>query len=423
MKTLLFFTLTTSFALAQVSFDKVWNDIKNKSHNIKSFEQDLKLKELEKERSKRHWLPKLNLGYSNFQTNDPGSVFFNNLGQGAIENSDFSPNTLNNPDTERFSFTKLQIVLPIYEGNVKNNQNKMQNKLYEAEKHQLQANLNSEYAQALNDYVTIARIQYVQQELNNIEKRLNGVLQKYTFGSKNNPLGRSGLLGLKGVKQRLVVTKNNLNSDQEHRLKILSYKSQTPINEITSIDNIISYLDTKLPAKSTLKSTNLKANELKLEAYQLAPDMETARFLPQVNLFAEQNMYQGDRDDNQTQTIGIALRWSLFDPDNYGRKAEALQKVRVQSQKLKNARLQESTYRESLLMSKKKLEQSLKETYTSSNLLNEQATLTFNLYQRGKVNALQLAEILNRRIDLEINKLQLETMYLQTSLKNYEINN
>jgi outer membrane protein len=423
MRLLILFYLITLTALAQTDFNSLWQDIKDNSHQIKSYEQELKLKELEKERAQRHWLPKLNLGYSNFQTNDPGGVFFNNLGQGAIENSDFSPANLNNPDTEQFSFTKVQIILPLYEGSMKHNKDKMQNKLYEAQKYQLVADLNTEYTQALNDYVSIDRIKSTQIELNKIEKQLKRVIKNYTFGSKNNPLGRSGLLGLKGVQQRLIVTNSNLTSDVKHRLRILSFKANKDINNTKKINDIVAYLNNLLQSKSETKSTRLKANEMKLEAFKLAPDMETARFLPQVNLFAEQNIYQGDRDDNQTQTIGIALRWSLFDSDNYGRKSEALQRVRAQSQKLKHARLQERAYKESLKNTKENLEQSLKNTYENSDLLAEQATLTFNLYRRGKVNALQLAEILNRKIDLEINKLQLENMYLQTVLKNYEINN
>ena len=425
MKTLGIITLfITSSAFAQMSFEDVWKNIEEKSQNLKSHEAQIELTKLEKERANRHWLPNVKMGASIFNTNDPGGVFFNNLGQGAIAQADFNPDTLNNPDTEQFSYGQITVELPLYEGGMRAGASKLREQMYKATQTEYVYHKNTEYTQSLSDYVTIARINHTNSQLKDIKGQLKTLIEKYSLGSKKNPVGRSGLLGLKSVLKRIDVTEKGLSADKEHRLEILSYKSQMTVEKLYQIGNLRTYLIKHLKQNNSAEDSSLlKANKLKVKALSYTKEMEQARYLPRVALFASQNKYQGNRDDNSTQTIGVSVQWALFDPDNYGRKAEASQRIVAKLRALEEGARKEAAYKSSLKKSLSKLNDALEDVDTSAKYLAEQVKLSFGLYKRGSMNALQLAEVLNRRIDLEVNKLNLEQKLIDVSTKQYLLSN
>ncbi len=417
-------TLFTHNVYAEISFQDLWKQIQSKSEYLKSQEAQIELSKLEKERANRHWLPNVKMGASIFNTNDPGGVFFNNLGQGAITQKDFDVNTLNNPGTEQYTYGQITVELPLYEGGMKAGASKMFDDMYKASKTEFSYHKSNEYTSSLNDYVTIARIKYTQSQLTEVKDQLKNLIDKYSLGSKKNPVGRSGLLGLKSVLKRIDVTQQGLTADKEHRIEILSYKSQSNLSQIESIKDVKKYLKRHLNIDySKDESSLLKANKLKVKALGSTVNMEKARYLPRVALFATQNQYHGNRDDNSTQYIGVSLQWALFDPDNYGRKAEASQRVVAKQRALEEGARKEAAYKNSLKKSLLRLENALTDVDKSADYLAEQVTLSFGLYKRGSLNALQLAEVLNRRIDLEVNKLNLEQKLIQASTQQYLLYN
>jgi hypothetical protein len=79
--------------------------------------------------------------------------------------------------------------------------------------------------------------------------------------------------------------------------------------------------------------------------------------------------------------------------------------------------------RDQLLDSKSTLEKSLVLIEDSDKILKEQTSNAMRLFRSGMLNALQLAEVINRRVDLIENKYKIESQYLDVSTRIYQLNN
>ncbi|MBT4792832.1 MAG: hypothetical protein HON90_14755, partial [Halobacteriovoraceae bacterium] len=135
------------------------------------------------------------------------------------------------------------------------------------------------------------------------------------------------------------------------------------------------------------------------------------------------NQYIGDRDENNVQTMGVYLKWDLFNNDSYGRVAEAKKKIISMKQKYSYAAKKESSYKKSLesaLIALKKNDKTLKQTL---NLLDEQTKISFKLFKRGKLSGIQMAQILNQKIDLIEQNILLEEKLITTTAQNYQLYN
>ena len=261
--------------------------------------------------------------------------------------------------------------------------------------------------------------------LNELKDNLDKIISSYQVGSQSNPVGYSGLLGLKGVRNRIEGSLYELN------LKVLNSKSwintKTEMAEDWTPDlseNLKDFLITKLSSSnSSLYSSMLLAQELKVSSLENVKDMEKARHLPRVGLFAQTNIYSGDRDTANAQAYGIYLAWDIFNSDSYGRVGEATAKFRASEAKIEAGKKEEKIMRDQLLDSKSTLEKSLVLIEDSDKILKEQTSNAMRLFRSGMLNALQLAEVINRRVDLIENKYKIESQYLDVSTRIYQLNN
>jgi hypothetical protein len=167
----------------------------------------------------------------------------------------------------------------------------------------------------------------------------------------------------------------------------------------------------------------IQAQEMKLKTLDEMKNMEKARFLPRVGIFGQNNLFDGDRDSATSQSYGLYLQWDLFNPDSYGRVAEAGAKALAEQTKLKAFKQEEQIMLNQLQESKVALEKSLRLLSNSDSLLQEQSSNAMKLFRSGMLNALQLAEVLNRRVDLVENELEVETQYLEVWSRLYQLNN
>jgi outer membrane protein TolC len=154
-----------------------------------------------------------------------------------------------------------------------------------------------------------------------------------------------------------------------------------------------------------------------------ASNMEKARYLPKIGLFAQNNIYSGQRDSQASQSFGFYLMWELFNADSYNKFSEARAKTMAAEAKLLSGKQQESIMRENLRTSKITLEKNLVLLDKSNDLLNEQSKNATKLFRSGLLNALQLAELMNRRVDVIEQKSRAELQYLEISTRLYQLNN
>ena len=419
--------LFLSSAKAQVlSFEELWENYKNHSFEMQAAEKELEASTLAKKRADLHWLPRVYVGGQWFTTNDPGQVFFNNLGQRAITQMDFVPGELNRPGMRTFKAGNLGLDLPLYEGGMKVAQVSLLRQMLKASEAEAKAKKTAEYGELSRRYGSLMVREQIIVNLKSLQTELKKIMSGYQVGAKSNPVGYSGLLGLKGVANRIeaLLIQHNLQIETDRKW----------INEKAKISQAGWKPDLKKGLNSFLKdqyqstsgsalSSELLAASLKAETLYHMAEMEKARFLPRVGVFAQNNLYSGNRDTENSQSLGLYLMWELFNPDSYGRNSEAQARAMAAEAKIKNARLDESIALAKLIDSKSALEMGLKLLDDSDALLGEQSINAMKLFRSGLLSALQLTEVISRRIDLIEEKSQTQTNYLEVTSRIHQIRN
>ena len=423
---ILAFIPTISFAQTnEKSFDEIWQNFYQKSLSQKSIAKDQEANELSLARAKRHWIPRAYVTGQWFNTNDPTAVFFNHLGQRTITQADFNPADLNRPGQKTFQTASLGVDFPIFEGGFKASQTSMYDSLVKSSELELKAKKTEEYSELTRQYGGLKIYSANQSLLSDLKNDLNSIIKNYQVGAQSNPVGHSGLLGLKGVGNRLegIIA--------EFELKKLNFKNWISTKAELAQEwiperkqNLINYISTNLSkSSSTSYSTMILAQEMKLKTMDDMKDMEKARFLPRVGLFANSQFYSGQRDTANSQTYGLYLMWDLFNSDSYGRVSEAEAKAMTQQIKLSAYKQEEKIALQQLNDSKQTLEKTLLLLDDSEKLLEEQTVNAMKLFRSGMLSALQLAEVINRRVDLIENKTKAESQYLEVTSRLYQINN
>jgi len=421
--------LISNIAFAQAteakSFDSLWSELYQKSYQQKSVGLEKEANELFLSRAKRHWLPRVYVEGKWFSTNDPTQVFFTHLGQRSIQQSDFVPSDLNNPVRKDFKTAALGVDLALYEGGMKSSQTSMFESLVKASEQEMKAKKSEEYAEFSRQYGGILLHTQNEQHLIDLINNLKKIISSYQVGSQSNPVGYSGLLGLKGVENRIEGILYDFDLKISNSRKWINTKREVQENWTLDVSQkLTEFLNQNLTHSSTASySSMMLAQEFKVKTLEDVMDMEKSRYLPRVGLFAQNNIYAGDRDTASAQAYGLYLMWDLFNSDSYGRVGEANVKSMAAQAKLEAGKQEEKIMMNQLLESKTTLEKTLVLFENSDNLLKEQTQNAMKLFRSGMLSALQLAEVINRRVDLIDNKNRVEAQYLDIYSRLYQLNN
>lgn len=396
-----------------LSFEDVWSAYYGKSHEMQSIQYEKKAHELSLDRGKLHWLPKASLMGQWSRTNDPGQVFINNLGQRSITQADFNPATLNYPGFKNFLNGTLRVDLPLYEGGMKANNVSMLELVVEASKKEGEAKQTEQFTLLSKHFGSL--LTHVQNAslLRSLQKDLQGIISSYQVGAKSNPVGYSGLLGLKGVMNRVTALLayydvQVLNDKQWISEKIDEKNEWSPQTDSTLMNFLDNHLDVR-PGESS----QLLAHALQASSLSYASKMEKSRFLPRIGLFAQNQFYSGNRDDEHAQAFGAYVMWELFNHDSYNRVSEANAKTMAAEAKIRAARQDQKIMRDNLIKSKSALEETLSLLEKNNDLLHEQTLTSRRLFRAGLLNALQLSEVYNRRVDAIEAKTKAEVQYIE----------
>jgi hypothetical protein len=423
---LIFFLLIANSTFAtELSFEDVWIKYFDNSHELAALKSEKEASELASKRSHLHWIPKVSLMGQWSDTNDPGQVFFNYLGQRSVTQNDFNPASLNRPVRQRFANGALGLDLPLYEGGMRSNQTTMYDMILKSNEFEIKTKRTEEYTELVRRFGSLISFNLNSSALNRLRADLDLIINSYQVGSKSNPIGYSGLLGLRGVLNRVEGMLNEFGMQIKNNKDWISNKAKIndewhPISTYKFFDFISNSLNN---SESQSFSSLLLANEFKVSSMSHASNMEKARYLPKIGLFAQNNIYSGQRDSQASQSFGVYLMWELFNADSYNKFSEARAKTMAAEAKLLSGKQQESIMRENLRTSKITLEKNLILLDKSNDLLNEQSKNATKLFRSGLLNALQLAELMNRRVDVIEQKSKAELQYLEISSRLYQLNN
>ena len=386
------------------SFPEVWKMIKADHPELISAQEELEAAHEGSLRSDRHWLPSLYFSGKGFSTNDSTQNFIGNLGQRSIVASDFNPENLNNPGSHAFAQLSLGAQLPIYEGGRGVIQSQVQKYSFESKEYLNSAAQIEVYSQTVSLYAGLLSTNESISSLEELKIKVSSILSRYSLGSKSNPIGYSGLLGLKSILNRIDANLNELklsNGSIAHELQVRTGKlpqDWKPLQEKVS-----KFLALFLPENSINENVDsylmlAGANQTEIESSKIS--LQRSLFLPQLGIFAEGNYLLGSRTSGTGYVGGVYLHWSIFNPKDFGSVDESKHIFLASQARLNSNKLNEKLAREQYFNTLSVLFENEKLLNNSSELMNEQVSTSSRLFQSGSLNVLQMVEVFNRRADL-----------------------
>ncbi len=450
--------LNTSKANAQAkqySFDEVMNLVESSSAVLKAMDGKISAAELSQSRMEKHWSPKLFVDVKSFNTNDPANVFMSNLQQRKIENSDFNPDTLNNPDRIQAQKGSLMLDMPLYEGGRPTallDITKSQTQLVSVEKQQQRNQLR---AQVFQLYYNLVKLNEEKLKIEKLQATTDKILESYQLRKNENPVGYSGYLGLKALKEQLdsqltsmqqqkkliyssiaelisatTTSKESAGNSAKDSMKLSVLPDQwQPENK--SVEQIRQQLEKYINNTSKasadaqpqgqLFDSAIKSKIANTPEYQMAVVqknmadknklVQTSYWKPELGAFGETYLMNGSRGTATGNTVGVYLRWG-FSGQLVGNLDQA-KKEALAAQYYADAIEQKITVQTlSQMEGNQVIETQIKSTEQTLALLEEQTTMMKKLYQSGAINSLQLVDVFSRHLMLIQQQSQLKTQWI-----------
>lgn len=403
-------SLTAVFALAQkqpLSFSSVWSKIDEGSLAQESSRLLNEALEESQKRASHHWLPKVYLNVKSYQSNDPGASFVGLLDQRSLTQNDFNPDSINHPDSHLYTRGALGFDLALYEGGMKVSQ-------VEAFKHSAAAQKNTtaqihleQYSIVGLSYGSIAILEEQKRKLQSLSSEIARMIQRYQLGNKSNPVGYSGLLGMKSLANRISGIINQFEAQSRSYYATLSELGLKESNWIpenidseTFVNKYFSANSNQSNQEDALTSYKIQSSRENAKASEEMANMEKSKYLPRIGAFGETYLFNGNRDTANGYNAGLYLQWNLYDPSEYGNYKEAKLKSMSAAKFSKSSEQQERADRSVLTEQLKSLRENLNLLNGSYALLIEQSKMTETLFKNGSINALQIVEVMSRRTDL-----------------------
>ena len=454
-------TSTANAQAKQYSFDEVMNLVESSSSVLKAMDGKISAAELNQSRMEKHWSPKLFVDVKSFNTNDPANVFMSNLQQRKIENSDFNPDTLNNPDRIQAQKGSLMLDMPLYEGGRPTallDITKSQTQLMSVEKQQQRNQLR---AQVFKLYYNLVKLNEEKLKIEKLQATTDKILESYQLRKNENPVGYSGYLGLKALKEQLdsqltsmqqqkkliyssiaelistTTTTTSIESGNEstrnsvkNSMKLSALPDQwQPENK--SVEQIRQQLEKYISNASKVSAdaqtqgqqsdSSIKSKIANTPEYQMAVVqknmadknklVQTSYWKPELGAFGETYLMNGSRGTATGNTVGVYLRWG-FSGQLVGNVDQA-KKEALAAQYYADAIEQKITVQTlSQMEGNQVIETQIKSTEQTLALLEEQTTMMKKLYQSGAINSLQLVDVFSRHLMLIQQQSQLKTQWI-----------
>jgi len=374
--------------------------------NSKKASEYLVEESIEREKStEKHWLPSLYVDASAFQTNDPARSFTGNLYQRAIRQSDFDPNTINATRTNQYVRTTVGVNLPIYQGGAGQANAKLARNNSIVQKYQLKQTELEQYAYATANYIALVSLKEQKIKLQKIASNINNILKSYALRDQKNQIGYSGYLILEAShnktksfiidneeKTRALYTRLNAmgfvsaNDWQVQDLAIENYLNKyLKTSSQTNVDNNFSYANSALKAEVDVSKNHA--------------EIENAKNLPQLNLFAENYVFNGDRATRNGYSAGVNLRWNFYDPLNFNNHKITSNSVKASRHEYLAHQQQEKSEIEFLEGQIKALNEAVVLGSRNDELMFKNVALSQDLFKNGAINASNLSDAIMKYLD------------------------
>jgi ArsR family transcriptional regulator len=416
--------VSTSAHSQTLSFQEIWQKIIVSNEAIDAAQSQVNSKKEAAKGAKYHWLPNVYIGGSYYQTQSPTHSFMGLLEQRAVVNSDFTPSTLNHPPTTTNWAATLGASIPVYEGGSASSKSQMNEHLLNSKIYELAATKNTLYSQSITTFGALKSHLDQSDNLKSYLVELKKNISSYRLGNRSNKIGYLGSLGLKSLLNR---TQSTLS---ENEAKIAAYYNALQIlgspaasdwapEAATSTESLVEKNITRLLTESKNSSGEklISARTLALKEQALAAQagskMSKAQYLPNINLFAEESLFHGDRSEESSYIAGVKLQWNIFDSSLYSKIKESNYESKSAEYYSRAKEKQDMIENQQQLISGVAIKQNLTLMRDNFKLITEQVEISNSLYNSGNITILQMVDILSRKLDLILAVTQYEVMLLQ----------
>ena len=117
------------------------------------------------------------------------------LQQRKLETADFAPSLLNEPDRKFYGQTSFGVDLALYEGGASSIAYEASQKMADSKFWAVKAQTLSEFSKVASEYAQLLVLLEEKAQLESLKSSVRSVLERYSIGTKSNPVGYSGLLG------------------------------------------------------------------------------------------------------------------------------------------------------------------------------------------------------------------------------------
>jgi outer membrane protein TolC len=377
-------------------------------HNktLEVVKQDEKIAAAQYKQTEAIHLPQINLSYSGMATDNPLNAFGFKLQQQRIEQADFNPTLLNNPNGISDFMTKLTVQQPIINMDLQYMRKavKMQSAIYQFKTQRTAEHLSFEVEKAfIQLQLTYRSIAVLEETLQHFNALLTFTSNRYQQGL----LQKSDVLNVQvqiaEVSANLYTAKSNTTiiSDYLNLLMGKSVGTTYKVNE--SIYESPALVDTV--ASIAAARADFKAMEAALKSSDMMIKSTKMGYLPKLNAFASYQL--NDRKligfGSGAYLAGIQLSWDIFKGNTIknsmatqtlqrNKLANELEVQKEQSQLEVNKTLsdiQAATYQ-------------LKQRKQAIGLSEESLRIMQNRYEQGLVNT---TDVLMVQMQLSKNKL------------------
>lgn len=365
------------------------------------------------------WLPNVNLSHTAYTTNNPLNVFGFKLQQAGVQQADFNPTLLNNPNNYSNYSTQVALQQPIL-------------------------NLDALYMRkAAKEQVGM----YAAQAQRTTEAIKMQVVQTYLYLEFTYEYEKVAIEGLKTIQSIYKFTKDRFNQGMMQKSDLLNVEVQVNAAELqhsqakSQIENISDQLSILMGVpKGLVYSTqhytlngqvdvadsvflgrsDIRALSSALNSYDLAIKSTQMGWLPKLNGFANYNMNDKSIaiDGAKSYIAGIQLSWDIFKGNQVSRKVatQKLEKIKVQEQlnsQLESGATEIRKTKRSIVDANYKIKQKT----TSVQQSEEALRILQNRYEQGLVST---NDVLVAQTQLSQQKLLLAQAQLeQKSAINY----
>ncbi len=408
------------------NFDSLWKQVLENSHGVRAAQSAYDAGAVSSDRANRTWAPRLLLSAQATSTNDAGSSLFSLLGSRSLQATDLNPNTINHPSREWYERGGLTLDWSLFEGGAKKAISSGKQLEAESKALLLKAEMKDEYARLAQNYAKFIALKSEENAYVSLRTKIQSLISRYQLGSKENPVGYSGLLGMKSLLNRLESSLDQNHSEIASIENYLQVKSGNDSTLTTSIDetSLTQFIEKTLasaPVGASMSAGSMRSEALKLDADAQSEyaKAEKAKWLPKFGLFASGNLTAGPRDSGTSSEYGAYLQWELFNASNIGASKEATLRAESAKERANEMTQNEKIERTSLAKSVPTLKENIKRMEASLELTAEQVGVTERLFRNGSINALQFVEVLSRRADVVQNKRDLEYAYVDRLVEQY----